>query len=297
MGRRKNGGGSPWGRRPSIFFRNWDQRFYTDSKLGNFKMEFVALGKTNLLVSRTAFGAMSLDCKEIESFGEESDEKACAMVHQAYDAGVNFFDTSHSKPVCEKRLGSALHGIRQHVLLATKTNADSVQRLRSDLHESLEALECDKIDLYQLEIENFLPVKDSQDGLYKELLSLKEKKVIKHIGIATENIELAQKAVESSLYETIQIPFNVLSGDSVLNLVKLCEEKEVGLIAMQPLNGGIVSNIPLAFGYLHQFENVIPLWGTHTQEELNQILYFNDHPPVVDEKFLQEVEHERAFFN
>ena len=38
-------------------------------------MEFVILGKTNLLVSRTAFGAMSLDCKEIESFGEEADEQ------------------------------------------------------------------------------------------------------------------------------------------------------------------------------------------------------------------------------
>ena len=44
-------------------------------------MEYVALGKTNLLVSRTGFGAESLDCKEIESFGEDADEKACAIVH------------------------------------------------------------------------------------------------------------------------------------------------------------------------------------------------------------------------
>ena len=46
-------------------------------------MEYVALGKTNLLVSRTAFGAESLDCKEIENFGKDADEKACAIVHQA----------------------------------------------------------------------------------------------------------------------------------------------------------------------------------------------------------------------
>ena len=64
-------------------------------------MEFIALGKTELLVSRTAFGAMSLDCPEIEAFGSKADEKACSLVHQAYDAGINFFDTAHSRPLCE----------------------------------------------------------------------------------------------------------------------------------------------------------------------------------------------------
>lgn len=260
-------------------------------------MEFVALGRTNLLVSRTSFGAMSLDCKEIEAFGEDAEEKACALVHQAYDVGVNFFDTAHSKPVCEQRLGAALHGIRHHVFLATKTSASSVQELRSDLRESLDALETDTIDLYQLENPLILPTDKSADGLYAEFLSLKDKKIIKHFGIATDNLDIARQAVESGLYETVQIPFNVLSGDDTLEVIKLCEKKDVGCIAMQPLNGGVVSNIPLAFGFLHQFENVIPVWGAHTQEELQQILYFNDHPPLVDEDFKEEVCRTRDFFN
>ena len=66
---------------------------------------------------------------------------------------------------------------------------------------------------------------------------------------------------------------------------------------MQLLCGGIVSNIPLAYGFLLQYENVIPIWGVENQEELDQILYFNDHPPVIDDNFHNDVEKIRQFFN
>ena len=77
----------------------------------------------------------------------------------------------------------------------------------------------------------------------------------------------------------------------------MCEEYDVGFLAMQPLCGGVIQNIPLALGFLHQYENVVPLWGVQTQEELEQILYFNDHPPVIDEQFNADIENLRNFFN
>lgn len=260
-------------------------------------MEYIALGKTNLLVSRTAFGAESLDCREIEAFGDEADEKACAIVHQAYSAGINFFDTAHSRPSCEKRLGTALHGIRQNVILATKTNAQTVRELRSDFQQSSDALESDYIDLYQLENPLIIPQKDGPDGLYNELVSMKKHGFIRHFGISTDDYDIAREGILSGLYEVVQFPFNLISPVEIQKLVKLCEQNEIGCIAMQPLNGGVVSNIPLAFGFLYQFENVVPVWGTHTQEELHQIIYLNNNPPVIDEKFREEVEREKQFFN
>ncbi len=65
------------------------------------------------MASRVGFGAMSL--KDID--GEEN---AAILIHKAYDAGVNFFDISHTVPESEKRLGACLHGIRQNVILSTK---------------------------------------------------------------------------------------------------------------------------------------------------------------------------------
>jgi len=89
----------------------------------------------------------------------------------------------------------------------------------------------------------------------------------------------------------------MISSDDTIELVRLCEEHDVGFIAMQPLCGGVIENIPLAFGFLHQYENVLPIWGVKNQDELNQILYFNEHPPVIDEKFHEDVEKIRMFFN
>ena len=107
-------------------------------------MEYIGLGKSNLLVSRVGFGAMSLS--EIDT-----EENVAILIHKAYDAGINFFDISHSKVESEKRLGACLSGIRQHVILSTETNASTKKEIFQDLEDSLYALQTDYVDLFQYE--------------------------------------------------------------------------------------------------------------------------------------------------
>lgn len=251
-------------------------------------MEYIGLGKSNLLVSRVGFGAMSLS--EIDT-----DENAAILIHKAYDAGINFFDISHSKVESEKRLGACLSGIRQHVILSTETNASTKKEIFQDLDESLLALQSDYVDLFQYEFndENYFNLNE----LEKTFSLLKDRGKIRHVGFVTESVDIAKKALESDLFETIQIPFNLLTGEDTLEILNLCRQKDVGFIAMKPLYGGLVQNIPLAQGFFNQYEDVIPLWGVRNIDELNQILYFNEHPPVVDDKFNEEVEKIRMFFN
>ena len=253
-------------------------------------MEYVRLGKTDLLISRVAFGAMRL-CDA------GSDEEAAKIVRTAYEAGINFFDVSHQTAVSEKLLGEALFDIKRNVFLSTATSAKTSAEIKSDLEESLMTLHCDTVDLYQLEVNKFLPLQGGADKIYETLQELKKENKIKHFGIVTTNFEVAVKAVESDQYETLQFPFSMISSPNTIELVKLCEEHDVGFIAMQPLGGGLVDNIPLAFGFLSQYENVIPIWGAHTLEQMKQILFFNEHPPVIDEKFHEDVERIRNFFN
>lgn len=254
-------------------------------------MDYIALGKSNLMVSRTAFGAMSL--KDVAD-----EEGAAILVHQAYDAGINFFDTSHSTRESEKRLGSCLHGIRQDVILATKSSASSGQQLISDLEESLDALHTDYVDLFQYETENVLPLSDGRDGIYNILENLRASGKICHIGITTQNEKIAQTVSEgSTLFETIQYPFNLLTNVESQKIVSDCEKNDIGFIAMKPLYSGLVQNIPLAFGFLYQYGNVVPVWGVRTSEELQQILYFASHPPVIDDQFRADVARMHDFFN
>lgn len=254
-------------------------------------MEYVALGRSNLLVSRIALGAYGLQYVE-------SDEAAASLVNMAYQGGINFFDTARHKPTSEMRLGKAVQTIqRQHIILASKSMATDGKALREDIENSLEAMNCDYIDLYQIENYEFLPKRDGRDGIFKVLEKFRDKGKIRHLGFVTESPELAMEAIEADLYETLQLPLNILSPDLNIQVAKLCEERDIGFIAMQPLCGGVFRNIPLAYGFLRQYENVIPLWGTRLPEELQQILYFESHPPVIDDKFLEEAQHTRILFS
>lgn len=253
-------------------------------------MDYIRLGKTNLLISRLAFGAMRLS--------EKNDNEDCAvLVRKAYEAGINLYDTSSKYPLSEKLLGDALYDIRNNVILSTTTAAKSKKELLQDIENSLMTLHTDSLDLYQYEAESFVPLLDGDDEVYSTLVELKKSGKIKHIGIVTTDFDNAKLAVESDLYETLQYPFSVVSDESCLELIKLCEEHDVGFIAMQPLGGGILENVPLAYGFLSQYESVVPIWGVKSQEELNQILYFNEHPPVIDDDFKKDVDNIRSFFN
>ncbi len=254
-------------------------------------MDYISLGKSDLLVSRTGYGAMGL--KNLID-----DDMATHLIKKAYEDGVNFFDTSRSVDASERRLGNAVKGFRSDIFIATKTTAHTSDELAEDIDQSLTALQTSYIDLYQLEKLNFLPEKGGDDGLVDKLLKLKEDGVIRHFGVTTESMSVAKAVLDSDVnWETLQYPFNMLCQNEVENLVKACADKNIGFIGMQPLCGGLITNIPLAVGYLLQFENVIPVWGSRTEEELHQILYFSDNPPVYDEKFFAEVAKERFRFN
>ena len=239
-------------------------------------MEYIALGKSNLLVSRTAFGAMTLDKLT-------DDASAETLISLAYEGGVNFFDVARSAPESERRLGKAIKPYRKDIFVATKTAARTISDLKADLHASLAALGVDYIDLFQVEREEGLPEKGGEDGLVDELIDLRREGLINHFGVVTESADVANRVVRSqSGWETV---------------VAQCAEKDIGFIAMRPLCGGVLTNIPLSLGYLHQFENVVPVWGARTEEEMQQILYFTANPPQVDEQFMEEAEKLRAFFN
>ena len=253
-------------------------------------MDYVRLGKSDLMISRVSMGAMSL--------GRIGDEEAVTeLIRCAYTAGINFFDTSRKCEKCEKLLGDSIGDIREKVVIATKSSAETVAELLSDVESSLNIMHTDYIDLFQYESDRFIPEENGADGIFNAIKSLQKAGKIKKIGFVTQDLELAQEAVSKEIYDTLQFPFSIVSAEQTIKLVELCNSTDTGFIAMQPLCGGIVESIPLAFGFLQQFENVIPLWRVQSKEELDQLLYFNERPPVIDEKFQEDVEKIRLFFS
>jgi len=168
-------------------------------------MEYVQLGSTGMMVSRTGFGALPI--QRIADY-----EEAARLVRAAYDGGVNFFDTARMYSDSEEKMGLAFSEIRRDVMLATKTGARTAADLREHLETSLRNLQTDYVDLYQLHNPSFVPVPGGEDGLYDALLEAKAAGKIRHIGITNHSRVLATEALESGLYETVQFPLSYLSG-------------------------------------------------------------------------------------
>ncbi|MBP5464877.1 MAG: aldo/keto reductase, partial [Treponema sp.] len=82
-------------------------------------------------------------------------------------------------------------------------------------------------------------------------------------------ISVAEEAVRSGLYETLQYPFSYLASAKEQELVALCREKNVGFIAMKGLAGGIITDSRAAMAFMAQYDNVLPIWGIQREAELD----------------------------
>ena len=92
-------------------------------------MEYVRLGKTNLLISRVALGAFRL----VDSKSEKIEDEAAQIVRKAYEEGINLYDSSRKIENSEKLLGDALYDIKKNVFISTTTAAKTASEIKCDL--------------------------------------------------------------------------------------------------------------------------------------------------------------------
>ena len=248
-------------------------------------MENVALGSTGITVNKNGFGALPIQ--------RISEEDAAKLILKAYEAGITFFDTARAYSDSEVKLGKALDGIRDKVYIATKTAATTVDAFWKDLEASLTSLRTDYIDLYQFHNPAFCPKPGDESGIYDAALEAKRQGKIRHIGITNHRLSVANEAIDSGLYETLQFPFCYLATDKDLELVSKCKEANMGFIAMKALSGGLITNSKAAYAYIGQFDNVIPIWGVQREHELDEFISYIDNPPVMTDEIKEIIEKDR----
>ena len=249
-------------------------------------MKTVTLGKTGITVNRNGFGALPIQRVSVEEAGR--------LLRKAFDNGIDFFDTARSYSDSEYKIGLALSDVRDKIVIATKTPSTTVEGFWKDLETSLSLLKTDYIDIYQFHNPAFCPKPGDGTGLYEAMLEAKAQGKIRHIGITNHRLAVAQEAVESGLYETLQFPFSYLASEKDEALVRLCAEKNVGFICMKALSGGLITRSDAAYAYLAQYENTLPIWGVQRESELDEFIAYNDNPPAMTAELSAYIEEERV---
>ena len=252
-------------------------------------MNTVTLGSTGITVAQNAFGALPIQRTPVE--------EAIRILRRAYEGGMRYFDTARAYSDSEEKLGLAFGDgwlNREDIYLATKTQAKTPEKFWDDLETSLEKLKTNYIDVYQFHMAAQVWRPGDGSGMYEAMQQAKEQGKIKHISITAHKIGIAEEAVESGLYETLQFPFSYLAGQRELDLVRLCKQHNIGFICMKGLAGGLINNSRAAMAFMTQHPWALPIWGIQRMGELEEWLSYMVDTPTYDAEMEAFVEGERA---
>ena len=242
-------------------------------------MEYRKLGNTDLKVSALCLGTMT--------YGKQNtQEEASAQLDYAVDHGINFIDTAEMYPVppekdtqgaTETMIGNwlAARGKRDDLTIATKiagpglgTVRDgkgdySLANIETAVDESLQRLQTDVIDLYQLHWParnsnffgklGFAPDADEADpvpdmlAVLESLQKMVDAGKIRYVGLSNESawgtmkfLELAERHGLPRVV-SVQNPYNLLNRSYEVGLAEVSHREHVGLLPYSPLAFGVLS--------------------------------------------------------
>lgn len=237
-------------------------------------MKYTRLGRTDLQVSRTSFGALPIQRTEAK--------EVTRIIHKAIDSGINFFDTARFYTDSECKLGCALKGKRDKVIIATKSMAVNKAQFLNELETSLKELNTDYIDIMQLHNPRELPDQDDPNSAIAALDSAKKAGLIRFSGLTNHSRDVVVQGLNTGIFDTIQFPLSMIAGAEDWEIAKKCRDLDVGVIAMKAMAGGMITNAKAAFAYMRQFDYVVPIWGIQQMSELEEFLSFEENEPVLD---------------
>jgi aryl-alcohol dehydrogenase-like predicted oxidoreductase len=226
-------------------------------------MNYRYIGTSGLRVSPICMGTMS--------FGSWSDEKeSFRILDQAYERGINFYDTAEVYPVpplketvglTETILGKWIKTRdRDALIIATKVagaasgwfvppirkglTAIDRHHIERAVEGSLQRLGIDYIDLYQVHWpDTVVPIDESMDALDRMVESGK----VRYLGTSNENAYGLTKANTVAEYEgyarfqSIQNNFSLLNRRFLDELATVCRQEKVSLLPYSPIGGGVLS--------------------------------------------------------
>ena len=210
-------------------------------------MRMRTLGNSGLTVSEIGFGCMGL------TFGygpAVTREAGVAIIRQAHDLGVTFFDTAevYGPYNNEEMLGEAVAPIRDKVVIATKfgflnakvpNGLDSrPATIRAVADASLKRLRTDRIDLfYQHRVDPAVPMEDVA-GTVKELIA--EGKVL-HFGMSEASATSLRRAHAVQPVAALQSEYSMWWREPEAEILPTCEELGIGFVPFSPLGKGFLT--------------------------------------------------------
>ncbi|MBC7237277.1 MAG: aldo/keto reductase [Chloroflexi bacterium] len=203
-------------------------------------MEKRFIGNSGLEATVYALGTMPLGGGS--GWGQEDEQQGIETIHAALDLGINILDTaeSYNNGRAEEIVGKALEGRRDKVIIATKISPQNTEpaTLRAHCEASLKRLRTDYIDLYQVH----WPIRDhSVADALATMEQLQTEGKIRAIGVSNHGVQDLQEVLATGApIVSNQMHYNLLSRAIEAEIVPLCQQHGIDIIAYMPLLQGLL---------------------------------------------------------
>lgn len=225
-------------------------------------MRYNRLGRTGLFVSELCLGTMTFgggDEGMWSAIGNLQQDEADTLLRAAIDAGINFIDTAnvYGEGRSETITGQAIRNLglkRDEFVLATKffggtgdgpnSRGASRYHIMQAVEDSLERLQLDHIDLYQ--IHGFDAATPMEETL-RALDDVVGSGMVRYVGVSNWAAWQIAKALGISerlglaRFESLQAYYTVAGRDLEREIVPMLTSEDVGLMVWSPLAGGLLS--------------------------------------------------------
>lgn len=218
---------------------------------GGAVLNYRPMGKTELEVSEIGFGLWTLASGKWGSF---TDDQAVDLLHKAYDAGINYYDTSPTDGdgMGERLVGKAFADKRELVIISTKAGLAEGRRdfspaaVRKSVDESLERLGTSYIDALQLHYPDATAV--GNPALWQTLLDLQTEGKIRYYGVAlgpgASGLEEGRIAMRKYDLAAIQVYYNLLEEEPGRKFFPVALEIKQSMTIRAPHAGGVLEGDP-----------------------------------------------------
>src|ERR1700694_4817958 len=219
-----------------------------NSKSAQTEMKQIRLGRSELTVSRIAFGTWQLG----GDWGATDEDAAIRAIRHALDRGVTLFDTAqgYGFGASERLLAKALEGYRRDdVVIATKGGLRSLggaqverdaspESIRAGVDDSLRALDTDYIDVLQVHWPDPRVPFAETAGALAGLVAAGE---VRHVGVFNFSAEEMDEFSKTLPVETLQPPYHLFHRDIEASILPYAEAHDIGVLVYGPLAHGLLS--------------------------------------------------------
>jgi aryl-alcohol dehydrogenase-like predicted oxidoreductase len=216
------------------------------------------LGNSDFEISPIGLGAWAIGGEGVFGWGPQDDADSIATIRHAVDSGINWIDTApiYGMGHSEKVVGQALEeiGSAQRPLIFTKCTLTwdddrkvihnpKAESIRREVEDSLQRLEVDVIDLYQIHWPAFGPGGDDSgiEEAWSTLAELQEQGKVRAIGVSNFSVTQLERAGKIATVDSLQPPYSALMRQIEDEILPHCLDTNIGVIVYSPLQNGLLS--------------------------------------------------------